>query len=61
MAEVSITTPQHTLDTYLTVPAGDGPFPGVVVIHDVFGMTPDVRRHTDWFAAQGYVAVAPGL
>ncbi len=39
MAEVSITTPQHTLDAYLAVPAGDGPFPGVVVLHDVFGMT----------------------
>jgi len=61
MADVAITTPQHTLKAYLAVPEGKGPFPGVVVIHDVFGMTPDLKRHVDWFASQGYVAVGPGL
>jgi carboxymethylenebutenolidase len=61
MAEIAITTPHHTLKACLAVPAGTGPFPGVVVIHDVFGMTPDLRRHVDWFASQGYVAVGPGL
>jgi carboxymethylenebutenolidase len=56
MTEVSITTPQHTLDTYLAVPAGDGPFPRVVVIHDVFGMTPDVRRHADWLSGRRFAS-----
>jgi len=61
MAEISIATPHRTLAAYLAVPQGSGPWPGVIVIHDVFGMTPDLRRHVDWFASCGYVAVGPGL
>ena len=44
------------------VPVPDGPprtFPGVVVVHDAFGMTPDVRRQADRLAVGGYIALAP--
>lgn len=38
-----------------------GPRPGVVVVHEAFGLNDDIRRITDRFAAHGYHAVAPDL
>ena len=50
------------LRAHLAVPpVGSGPFPGVVVLHEVFGVTDDVRQQADRLASAGYVAAAPDL
>ena len=35
--------------------------PAVVVLHEVFGVNADIRRHCDELAEQGFLAVAPDL
>jgi carboxymethylenebutenolidase len=46
---------------YLATPIGQAPWPGVVVVHDGFGMTGDIKRITDRFAADGYLSLTPAL
>lgn len=46
---------------YLAVPDGPGPWPGVVAVHELFGVTDDIRRQADRLAAAGYLTLAPDL
>lgn len=46
---------------YLSIPAGSGPWPGVVVIQEWWGLNDNIRDMTDRFAREGFVALAPDL
>ncbi|MDT5214481.1 MAG: carboxymethylenebutenolidase, partial [Mycobacterium sp.] len=61
MADIDYPSAHGTVPAYLAIPEGDGPWPAVVVLHDAMGMTEDIRRITDRFAASGYLALAPAL
>lgn len=45
----------------IALPDGPGPHPGVVVVHEVFGLNDDIRAITRRFAERGYAAAAPDL
>lgn len=47
-------------DAYLALPAG-GYGPGIVVLQEIFGINGFVRNVADWYAAHGFVALAPDL
>ena len=46
---------------YLAVPEGNGPFPGVVVIQEWWGLNDWIKENARRLAAHGYVALAPDL
>ena len=50
-----------TLRAELFQPAGGGPHPGVVVLHESFGLNDDIRRIAGRFARAGYAVLAPDL
>jgi carboxymethylenebutenolidase len=45
----------------LALPARPERRPGLIVIHEIFGLNDDIRRITGRFADLGYVALAPDL
>ena len=63
MVDVTISTPAGEMPGYLSHPGGDGRWPGVVVLHDGFGIDEAVRAQADWLAGAGYLGPVgrPGL
>ncbi|TSE02006.1 dienelactone hydrolase family protein [Skermania sp. ID1734] len=62
MTTIDIDTPDGTIEGLLTQPSsGSGPWPGVVVIHDMLGYNSDIKAISERIAAQGYVVITPNL
>ncbi|MDI3313921.1 MAG: dienelactone hydrolase family protein [Mycobacterium sp.] len=61
MTTINIDTPAGPIDALLSIPEGQGPWPGVVVVHDAIGYGRDKERISDHIAAAGYVALTPNL
>lgn len=49
------------LPAYVARPAGDGPFPVVIVVSEVFGVHEYIRDICRRLAKQGYAAIAPAF
>ncbi|MDG4821010.1 dienelactone hydrolase family protein [Asanoa sp. WMMD1127] len=59
-----ISYPSHgtTAEGYLALPAGaDAGTPGVIVLHEWWGLVPHITAIADRFAEAGFVALAPDL
>lgn len=56
-----IETERGSIPAYEAFPGTGGPWPGVVVVHEVWGVNDDIRRIADRLASNGYVAYAPDL
>ncbi len=46
---------------YLSLPAGEGVHPAIVLIHEWWGLNDNIKWYADEFAKQGYVALAVNL
>jgi carboxymethylenebutenolidase len=49
------------IGAFLARPNGAGPYPGVVLVHEIFGITSHIRDMARRFAAEGFVALVPDL
>jgi carboxymethylenebutenolidase len=49
------------LSGFMARPEGSGPFPGVVIIHEAYGVNDNIRGVTRRFASEGYEALAVDL
>ena len=58
-ADVDFSRGQTKLGGYLAAPEKDGPFPGVVVIHENRGLNEHTRDVARRLAREGFVALAP--
>ncbi|HEX7485207.1 MAG TPA: dienelactone hydrolase family protein [Vicinamibacterales bacterium] len=58
---VTVKNGARTVDSFVAHPQSTAKAPGIVVIHEIFGMTDWVQNVTDEFAAAGWVAIAPDL
>ncbi|GDY14434.1 carboxymethylenebutenolidase [Planctomycetota bacterium] len=58
---VTITGAHGRIELDVARPAGDGPYPVVLIVHEGLGVTPHLHALVGRFAAAGYLAVAPNL
>ena len=61
MPDVLIPTPRGQMPAYLAVPSNPGSVPGVVVLHDIGGMSADHRNQANWLAEAGFLALSIDL
>jgi carboxymethylenebutenolidase len=59
--EVSYKSDDATVKAILSMPEGKGPFPGIIVIHEWFGLNDWVKEQASKLTGEGYVTLAIDL
>ncbi len=59
--EITLSGNRATLRGYLARPEAEGAFPGIVVVHEAFGVSGFIRGVADRLAGEGFAALAPDL
>jgi carboxymethylenebutenolidase len=58
---VTFTSGKDEIKAYFSRPVSTNAYPGVVVIHEWWGLNDQIKGVTDRLAAEGYLAIAPDL
>jgi len=53
--------PAHDINAYFVRPEGEERLPGLVLIHEIWGLVPHIKDVADRFAREGYAVLAPDL
>lgn len=59
--EIKMNSGERTTRAHLAAPEGTGPWPGVVVVQEWWGLNDHIRSIADRFTMEGFVALAPDL
>jgi carboxymethylenebutenolidase len=59
--DITIKSGDEEIKAFLAEPDGKGPFPGIVVIQEWWGLNDWIKENAKRLAEQGYVALAPDL
>ena len=59
--EVVVSSGKEKMPGHLVRPASGGPYPGLIVVMEAFGLNDHIKGIADRFAAEGFVALAPNL
>lgn len=59
--EVTVSSGTEKMPCYVARPAAGGPYPGLVVVMEAFGLNGNIRSLADRFAAEGFVVISPNL
>jgi carboxymethylenebutenolidase len=49
------------IELYTAIPEGEGPFPGIILLQEAFGVNHHIRNVAERLCAEGYVVVAPDI
>jgi carboxymethylenebutenolidase len=58
---VDVPTEDGSADAYLVRPEGEGPYAGVLMFQDAFGLRPRLKEMADRIAERGYAVLVPNI